>query len=306
MSFKGENKKGTQRKSPPHLKRFAFVLIALLIFSLLAAFFVGRTVARGSSETLRENFYLFLSDSPFAFLVSPLFGDNLPDVSMKLPEASLSSEDGITVSFRGDSSPLSPITDTESDAKLFALKDPSRLLLARSSQGSNSIGSILSLSGGNFAFSAFTASNDRILVFDGEETENPDGEFFGITKEGILAFGNYSEYKNSKGDLAFASSANVHSLIVASAPTDFSPSNRQIGSPSFAIGQCKDGSLILGFFPKEATVSEISKTFYRLSAVNAAIVYLGDDTGYVFAGGESHSYAEGFKNAEFSSAWVIK
>lgn len=308
MATQNENKKKKKRTRPSYFLHTFAIISLTLIFVLLLVFFAGRAVARGSSEDLSRKLHIFLSDSPFAFAIPALYGDDIPDTAPTLPECVLSNSSGITVSFPDDTNSVTEIKldNGNYSAHMYALKNPNRLFIGKSTQDHNHISGILSLENAALAFSASAAGKDKVLVYDKALTGEAEGGFFGITDKGFLVFGKLEDYKNEDGELVYAKSANVGSLIINSIPCDFSPSDLPFGSPALAIGQCADGSLLLIFTDSNASAADIAQIFYRYSAVNAAIVYVGNGAGVCYPDGTYFSYDEGFADAEFSSAWLIK
>ncbi len=307
MTNQKEIKKKKQKTSPPYLLWVSAVLLITLIFGIITAFFCGRAVAHGKSEDMKRNLYLSLSDSPFAFVIPAMFGDNIPVTDAAFPDCVNSDASSVRVDFNATDGTLKAIPGEDHyESKIFAVDNPRRLILAKSTQGSNRPAGILALSGGTLAFSASDSESDTPLVLDGEKTGTFDEEFFGITEEGILLFGKYSELGEEAEKLAYAASAEIHALIVDSSPTEFSPCEIRIGRSSVAIGQCEDGSLIVGIFGKDASVSDISKIFYKYKAVNAAIVYVGDYAGVSEKDGSEAALGKAYSGATYSSAWIIR
>jgi hypothetical protein len=281
----------------------------LLIFFIIAAFLTGRAIANCESEGLRLEFYQKLRSSPFSACIDLLFEEeNLPITNPILPGCVSSSAEGIVPPSGSVAGEIIEIAvDGESfNASMIAIKNPHSLFMGKSTFNQNYVSEIMHRAGASYAFSAADDRAISVAVYDGVISESAEGTFFGITESGILAFGDLSAFKEAEDGLVRAQNASIHTLVCASMPTSFSPSEHPIGKPSLSIGQCADGSLLIAVADGNASVSDLTRLFYKYSAVNAAIVYIGDCAGIICPDGRTVSFGEGFDAAQYSHAWLIK
>lgn len=298
----------TEKKTRWEL-RIAITVFITLAFVILIAFFAGRTIASKGNEKLRLEFYTLLNDSPFKGCIKYIFDEeNIPDTSPVLPGCISSSADGISPSGTPSENGIILLTteDPSFNAHILAVKDPSRLYMGKSTFSHNYISEIKHLENASYAFSAADDRQLNVIISNGEYSDEKDVTFFGITKNGILAFGDLCDFEGSEDSLIWAQQADVHTLVHNSIPTSFSPSEHPISVPTLSVGQCADGSLLIVIADKNASADDLTKLFYKYSAVNAAIVYIGEAAGIITPNGEALSFGEGFEDAQYSHSWLIK
>jgi exopolysaccharide biosynthesis protein len=308
MKFQKEKKPKVTKKTRWGLM-LALTVIITLIFIIAAVFFAGRAVASKGNEDLRLEFYTLLSESPFKGLIKYVFDDDdLPDTTPILPDCINSSASGITVSASASEDGALHLTYSDSSMKahVLAIKDPSRLCMGKSTFSHNYISEIKNLENASYAFSAADDRQLNVTVSSGKYSSDADVTFFGITQSGILAFGRIKDFTDTKDALMWAQESVVHTLIHESMPTSFSPSENPIGIPTLSIGQCVDGSLLIVIADEKSSTDSLTKLFYKYSAVNAAIVYVGEAAGIIYPNGEIATFGEEFENAQYSHSWLIK
>jgi len=314
-----ENKENTKNIKPKkinknaHAYKMCFIIVTLtLIFALIAVFAIGKTVALGSSEALKIEFYTYLNDNGLSWLSHLFFGDEAPSYGSVLPPA-LSSDGGkVEVLFSGGETSVRKMTFTEEsdgfDGVMLAISDPTSLSIGSSTQKSNVISGIMNVEHASLAFSFADAGGDRVLFSDGKRTEqgvSGSCGYFGFTSEGVMHFGNTEADKADGLSLAYATVQEVHSLIVGGVPCDFETTRGELGVPSFSAAQCADGSVLLLFLDANASCREITELLYRYSAINAAILYTGECVGFIDGDG-TFSFGESFDSAEYACAWILK
>lgn len=308
MSLRTEKK---QRKPKRHglWVQIAVTVAVTLVFVLIAAFIAGRTIAQNGNEELRLEFYTRLNESPFSGFVKYIFDeDSIPSTVPILPGCVNSTPDGISPAPSTSEKDVL-LLKGDSDgylAHVLAIKDPSSLFMGRSTFNQNYVSEIMHLQNASYAFSAADSMKLNVIDPDSDTYENADGTFFGLTDRGILAFGGIKQQSEDAGRLKFAQEAEIHTLIHASLPTSFDPSRHAIGVQTLSIGQCADGSLLLILADGNASVNDLTKLFYRYSAVNAAIVYVGEAAGIICPDGSVLSFGKDFEDAQYSHAWLIK
>lgn len=293
---------------------FAVVFITL-IFMLIAIFAIGRTVAHGSSEARRVELYTFLHDNDLLWLSDIIFGDDVPSYSSALPPAKEAEVGNIKVAFSGEGvSDIKKIILNEKDdgfsGVLIAVSDPRAISIGRSTQGSNDVAGIRDVEHASIAFSFANSRNDGVLYFDGEalfgegDTDSDIG-YFGFSDDGIMHFGEGKIDEIYSLGLSFATRQDVSALITGKVPCSFEMSRGDIGSASLSVAQCADGSVMLLFADKKASCKDLTELLYRYSAVNAAIIYVGDNVGFIDLEG-TYAIGENFSSAKYSSVWMIK
>ncbi len=308
MKFQKEKKPKSVKKPRWGLK-IALTVIITLIFVIAGVFFAGRAVASNGNEDLRLEFYTLLSESPFKGLIKYVFDkENLPDTTPILPECINSSASGITVSASTSAEGALQlfIDDPAMKAHVLAIKDPSRLCMGKSSFSHNYISEIKHLENASYAFSAADDMQLNVVVSNGKYSSDANVTFFGITQNGILVFGSINDFTDADDRLVWAQESVVHTLIHESIPTSFSPSEHPIGIPTLSVGQCADGSLLIVTADERASADSLTKLFYKYSAVNAAIVYIGESAGFIHPNGEISTFGDKFENAQYSHSWLIK
>lgn len=304
----------SRKKNRAYRLVFAMVFITL-IFILIAIFAVGRTVAHGSSEARRVELYTFLCDNDLTWLSNLIFGDNIPLYSSELPPAAASVADDIKVAFSSeDQFKIKKILLSESgdgfSGVLLAINDPRAISIGRSTQESNDVSGIRDVEHASTAFSFADSRHDSILYFNGEEffSEDDNGSdigYFGFNESGILHFGEGTIDEIRSLGLSFATRQVVSALITSKVPCSFEMSRGEIGKPSLSVAQCADGSVMLLFANGSASCKELTELLYRYSAVNAAIIYIGNGVGFIDSN-DTYAFGEGFLNAKYSSVWMIK
>lgn len=308
MSLRTEKK---QRKPKRHglWLQIAITVAVTLAFVILAAFFAGRTIAQRGNEELRLDFYTRLSESPLRGLIKYIFNeDSIPSTAPILPGCVNSTPDGISPAPSASEKDVLLLKGDGDGylAHVLAIKDPSSLFMGRSTFNQNYVSEIMHLQNASYAFSAADSMKLNVIDPDSEAYKDADGTFFGLTDRGILAFGGIKQLSEDAGKLTFAQEAEIHTLVHTSLPTSFEPSRHAIGAQTLSIGQCADGSLLIVLADGNASVDDLTKLFYRYSAVNAAIVYVGEAAGILCPDGSVLSFGSDFEDAQYSHAWLIK
>lgn len=304
----------TERKPKKPGKRMWGLQIAVtvaitLVFVILIAFFAGRTIASKGNEDLRLEFYLLLKESPFSGCIKYIFDEeSIPDTTPVLPPCVNSSADGISPSdsVSGENVLQLSHNETSFSAHVLAINDPAALCMGKSTFDHNYISEIKHLENASYAFSAADNMQLNVIASNGSYAEDADGTFFGMTDNGILAFGGIKQFRDTNAKLMWAQEASIYTLIHSSLPTSFSPSEHAITAPTLSIGQCADGSLLIIIADARASVNDLTKLFYKYSAVNAAIVYVGESAGIICPDGSVLSFGKDFEDAQYSHAWLIK
>ena len=308
MNFRTEKKPRKPKRRRWGLK-IAVTLAVTLAFVILIAFFAGRTIAQKGNDELRLEFYTRLSESPLRGCIRYIFDeDSIPDTTPILPGCVNSSTEGIipSASTSGDGVLLITTDNEDFSAHIVAIKDPSSLFMGKSTFSHNYVSEIKHLTSASYAFSAADSMNLNVIASGNGPVSDADCTFFGITDKGILAFGGIKQLTSDHGNLIFAQAASIHTLVHASLPTSFSPSEHSINAPTLSIGQCADGSILLIIADQRASADDLTKLFYKYSAVNAAIVYVGEAAGIICPDGSVLSFGKDFDDAQYSHAWLIK
>ena len=308
MNSRTERKTKKSRRQLWGLKITVTVAITL-VFALLIAFFTGRTIATKGNEDLRLEFYMLLKESPLRGCIDYIFDeDSIPDTTPILPGCINSSFEGITPPTNSTGNDVLQLTpDSLSfSTHILAIKNPALLCMGKSTFDHNYVSEIKHLEKARYAFSAADSMNLNVIAANGKVTEDAEGTFFGMTEKGILAFGGIKQFSDVNGKLLWAQEAQIHTLINNSMPTSFSPSEHAIGYPTLSIGQCADGSLLMIIADSNASANGLTKLFYKYSAVNAAIVYVGESAGIICPDGSVLSFGRDFHDAQYSHAWLIK
>ena len=312
-----DEKKKHKKKQPSkneHIYKMLFIIVIVsLIFCLIAFFTVGKVIANGDSTDIKMNFYTFLHEHHLGFFAKMIFGNNIPEYSSEFPPIKNSVPDNIEVLFAGaEETVVQKIYfDKENDGfsgVMLAINDPTKFSIGSSTQSSNAISEIFAVERAKIAFPFAQNKSDNVLITDGVWSSDRASDkygFFGFDSKGIMHFGQASKEEIEALSLTCATEqANMSAILCNGVPCDFESSQGAIGKPSISVAQCSDGSVILLFLGKAASCRDITELLYRYSAVNAAIIYSGNNSGYFDADG-TFSFDKSFENSEYSCVWTV-
>lgn len=297
-------------------RRIFVIVLITLIFLLLFVFFAGRTVANVAPEDVGFSIYEGLRENGLSFLADLFFGDRYTSAPRELTGTVDSRPDGISVLFDDDYSSYKgggflTFSPEGYGGKLIAVKNPLRFSLGISTQQSNTLSALMSLSGAQGIFSTRDSETDSPLVINGAwASERSEGSFtyLGFTEDGILDFGASTKEELLERGLKFATEQEVYTLISGGVPQGFDLKDMPLGVPSVSIGQCADGSVLVLFLGEDSSCRDAMEIMYKYNAVNAAMIYLGNDVAFLANDAQVGSYLpeSSAEDAHYHMTWIFR
>jgi len=210
------------------------------------------------------------------------------------------------------------------------IKDPTRIKIGTSSklevegettsQIAENNGAIAAINGGAFIdkssveWTGTGAFPDGIVMSDGKKVWNSlDGnsktDLFGITKDGVLIVGKYSENQLKESGVKEALSFGP-TLIVNGKKIDITMDGGM--APRTAIGQKEDGTIILMVIDGRsitslgATYKEVQEVMYKLGAINAINLDGGKSTTMYYDGDIINTPSNSMGQRTIPTAVIVK
>lgn len=296
-------------------RSFVVVLITLVFITLLV-FFGGRAIANAAPEDVAYSIYEGLVRDGHTFLADLFFGDRYTTMPRELTGAVDSNPDGISVLFGDDKSSFKgggfiTLTPEGHEGTLIAVKNPLRFSLAISTQQSNTLSALMSLSSAQGIFSMRDSENDSPLIVNGVwASKKVEGSFtyVGFREDGILDFGTATKDALEGKGLKFATEQEVYTLISGGVPQGFELKDRPLGKDSVSIGQCADGSVIVLFLRGDSSCRDAMEIMYKYNAVNAAMIYIGSDTAFLAKDAQAGGFDPNGSadSAHYHVTWIFR
>lgn len=296
--------------------RVVFFLILTLILLTLLIFFGGRAIVNAVPEDVGYSVYEGLVRDGHTFLADLFFGDRYASFPRELTGTVDSREDGISVLFGDDRSSYKgggfiTLSPEGYDGKLVAVKNPLRFSLGISTQQSNTLSALMSLSSAQGIFSLKDSETDSPLIINGAwASKKTDGKFtyVGFREDGILCFGSASKEELEGKSLKFATEQEVYTLISGGVPQGFELKDLPLGAPSVSIGQCADGSVLVLFLEGDSSCRDAMEIMYKYNAFNAAMIYIGNDAAFLAKDSQagSFSHKDAADSAHYHVTWIFR
>lgn len=195
-----------------------------------------------------------------------------------------------------------------------------KYLPVTTSQIAENNGAIAAINGGAFIdktsveWTGTGAFPDGIVYSDGKKVwnsldENSKTDLFGITKDGVLIAGKYSENQLKELEVQEALSFGP-SLVINGKKTDITVDGGI--APRTAIGQRKDGAIILMVIDGRsltslgATYKEVQEVIYKLGAINAINLDGGKSTTMYYDGEVRNTPSNSMGERTIPTAVIVK
>lgn len=310
-----------KRKNRPtgnriHFRRFMVILLITLILCTLSVFFAGRAIVNAAPEDVGFSIYEGLIKDGHHFWAKLFFGDRYTSLPRELTPTVDSRPDGISVLFGKDNSSYKgggflTLTPDGYNGKLIAVKNPLRFSLGISTQQSNTLSALMSLSGAQGVFSARDSECDSLLIANGAwagEKADESFTYLGFTNGGILTFGNATKEELLEKELKFATEQEIYTLISGGVPQGFELKDVPLNAPSVSIGQCADGSILVLLLDGDASCRDAMEIMYKYNAHNAAMIYIGEDAAFLAKDAQVGSYMPNgsAEDAHYHVTWIFR
>ncbi|AOR25061.1 phosphodiester glycosidase family protein [Clostridium taeniosporum] len=310
------------------LFQFIFTAITFPILLLYGPFENVKTMYVGAAMTSMHHQYLakwFLSDEEISKILKKSSCE-VGDETTNIDEVKISKN-------KDDTIELYDITDNPKFKGHYLLvNDPKRIKIGVSSklktegettsEIAENNDAVAAINGGAFVdktsvkWTGTGAYPNGIVISDGNTVWNsldPDGktELFGITKDGIMIVGKYSENELKKLGVQQALSFGPE-LIINGKKTNIIGGGGAGLAPRTAIGQKKDGTIILMVIEGRsigslgATYKEIQEIMYKLGAINAINLDGGKSTTMYYSGEIVNHVSNSMGERPIPTAVIVK
>ena len=326
--------KKSRKNKKLHLNNILFFLIFEFVFTactfpillLYGPFENSKRIYVGSAMKTLSHQYLatwFLSDEE----INNIIGKESSETDNETTNVS-----NIKIPInRDDSIELYKIADNPKyQGYYLIIKDPTRVKIGVSSkleiegettsQIAENNGAIAAINGGAFIdktsveWTGTGAFPDGIVYSDGKKVwnsldENSKTDLFGITKDGVLIAGKYSENQLKELEVQEALSFGP-SLVINGKKTDITVDGGI--APRTAIGQRKDGAIILMVIDGRsltslgATYKEVQEVIYKLGAINAINLDGGKSTTMYYDGEVRNTPSNSMGERTIPTAVIVK